>query len=126
MSEENGVNQHFYSPAKNADNAEIRLMRKLETECGRKFTDYEDFYRFTCDKYPTFWKAVLEFCDIRIYSNYTQIVEDKPIEQVPKWFLGATTNYTDNCLKNGDPNKIAFVQACKFLYFFLFLLFCVL
>jgi acetoacetyl-CoA synthetase len=116
MSERNGCAQPFYSPPKDANNAEIRLMRKLEKECGRKFADYEDFYRFTCTNYPTFWKAILEFCDIRTYSNYTQIVEDKSIEQVPKWFPGATTNYTDNCLKNGDPNRVAFIQACKSLF----------
>lgn len=116
MSTQNGHSHEvaFYTPPPNADNAELRLMHKVEKEYSQKFSNYEEWYRWTCDNYPEFWKEILEFCNIRTYSNYTQIVEDKPIDAVPKWFLGATTNYTDNCLKNGKSDKVAFIQACKF------------
>jgi hypothetical protein len=120
----------FYEPPPDADNAELRLMRLVETKRGQRFGEwpfsytsfpfsenYEEWYRFSVDQYPLFWEMVLRFCDIRIYSDYTQIVEDKPIDQIPRWFIGATTNYADNCLKNGKPDQVAFIQACKYLYF---------
>ncbi|KAI6176749.1 Acetoacetyl-CoA synthetase [Aphelenchoides bicaudatus] len=113
MSTQNGHSNHaeFYTPPTNVDNAELRFMREVEKEHNKKFTNYEEFYRWTCDSYPEFWQKVLDFCDIRTYSKYTQLVEDKPIEEIPKWFVGATTNYADNCLKNGHSDKVAFIQA---------------
>jgi hypothetical protein len=37
MSDQNGLSLPFYTPPLNSDNAELRLVRKLEKECDKKF-----------------------------------------------------------------------------------------
>ncbi|KAI6201703.1 Acetoacetyl-CoA synthetase [Aphelenchoides besseyi] len=100
----------FYVPSKDTDNAELRLMKHVERKYDKQFADYEDWYRWTCDSYPQFWSEIVEFCKIETYSAYTQIIEDKPMDQIPRWFLSATTNYAAHCLRH-PKDHVAIIQA---------------
>ncbi|KAI6215349.1 hypothetical protein M3Y94_00375300 [Aphelenchoides besseyi] len=104
------MSSSFYVPPKDTDNAELRLMKHVEQKYDKQFADYEDWYRWTCNSYPQFWSEIVEFCKIETYSSYTQIIEDKPMDQIPRWFLSATTNYAAHCLRHPKDN-VAIVQA---------------
>uniref|UniRef100_A0A914CLH2 Acetoacetyl-CoA synthetase n=1 Tax=Acrobeloides nanus TaxID=290746 RepID=A0A914CLH2_9BILA len=102
----------FYIPSENQVNAELRLKEVIESKFHIKFTDYEEFYRWTCENYEQFWETVLIETNIKLSSPYQKVVEKTPnISVIPKWFVGSKLNYAENCLKNGRDGHIAFVQA---------------
>uniref|UniRef100_A0A7E4ULW7 Acetoacetyl-CoA synthetase n=1 Tax=Panagrellus redivivus TaxID=6233 RepID=A0A7E4ULW7_PANRE len=102
----------FYSPADRRDNAELRLINYVQDTYGVKFRNYEEWYEWTCNELSLFWKSVLEFTEIKLSSNYSTVLQtDVPFEKVPKWFVGATLNYTENCLLKGRDTQAAFIQA---------------
>jgi acetoacetyl-CoA synthetase len=39
------------------------------------------------------------------------VLEDKPMDQIPSWFLGAKLNFAENLLWCRDKNKVALIST---------------
>lgn len=72
--------------------------------------DYHELHKWSVDNHAQFWKAVWEFTDIIHSEDFTEIVEDKSMDQIPKWFKGARLNYAENALRWNDDH---FALVCK-------------
>lgn len=73
--------------------------------------DYHDLYDWSVKNVAEFWKGVWEFTDIVHSTEFTEIVEDIPMDQIPKWFKGARLNYAENLLRWNDDH-VALVCGC--------------
>ncbi|CAI2173799.1 10214_t:CDS:2 [Funneliformis geosporum] len=58
-----------------------------------------------------FWAAVWDYTKIIYSVPYEQVLEDKPMDQIPAWFLGARLNFAENLLWCRDRNKVAIISA---------------
>ena len=72
--------------------------------------DYAALHHWSIESPDEFWRAVSEYCGLRLSQQPTAIVENS--DQMPgaRWFVNAKLNYADNLLA-GDPSRQAIVFA---------------
>lgn len=69
---------------------------------------YDDLHKWSCKNYSTFWNEFWTFSKIRYSSTFTSVVDESvSIDGIPKWFIGAKLNYSENLLENGAKDDIA-------------------
>ncbi|OQR67029.1 acetoacetyl-CoA synthetase isoform X1-like [Tropilaelaps mercedesae] len=83
-----------------------RFRNHINEKFGLHLADYHDLYRWSVEHYPLFWEEFLSFSEIIISLGYTQVVEDVPMEKIPKWFIGCTLSFTENLLR-GEADSVA-------------------
>ncbi|MER6329803.1 acetoacetate--CoA ligase [Streptomyces sp. NPDC001034] len=59
---------------------------------------YAALHRWSVDHLDTFWKAVVEWFDVRFSTPYTQVLGDRAMPGA-QWFPGATLNYAEHALR---------------------------
>uniref|UniRef100_A0A914Y6I7 Acetoacetyl-CoA synthetase n=1 Tax=Panagrolaimus superbus TaxID=310955 RepID=A0A914Y6I7_9BILA len=102
----------FYTPPENRKNAELALQSYITKKYNLTFSDYEQWYNWTCKEPGLFWEAVLQFTGIKLSHGYSTVLETKTsMKDVPKWFVGAKLNYAENCLLHGLDGRTAFIHA---------------
>ncbi|VDL72978.1 unnamed protein product [Nippostrongylus brasiliensis] len=101
----------FYRPNVQSFTYEHKFKQYIEKKFNVQLDTYHDLHRWSCDNYADFWESVLLFTDVKLGSNYTEVVDkSKQISDIPQWFRGATLNYTENCLRGKDED-VAFISA---------------
>ncbi|KAI9501604.1 hypothetical protein BX070DRAFT_204953 [Coemansia spiralis] len=70
---------------------------------------YSDLYTWSVTDIEAFWSDVWEYTGTVFSTNYSLVLEgDKLMDQIPKWFIGARLNYTENVLgKMADNQRTA-------------------
>ncbi|OMJ29956.1 Acetoacetyl-CoA synthetase [Smittium culicis] len=70
---------------------------------------YWELQTWSTEHIQDFWASVWEYTNIISHSPYKTVVEDQvPMQDIPKWFIGATLNYAENILENmKNSNKVA-------------------
>ncbi|CAI5454180.1 unnamed protein product [Caenorhabditis angaria] len=102
----------FYKPPANLDTLELMLRKLIEKKYNKKFADYREFHRFSCDSYDIFWEELLEFADVKLHQKYSQAIDKTlKINERPKWFAGSTLNYAENVIERGNAEDIAVINA---------------
>ncbi|KAJ1664531.1 hypothetical protein EV178_004044 [Coemansia sp. RSA 1646] len=67
---------------------------------------YEELYAWSVTDIEAFWSDVREYTGTVFSKGCTDVLEkDKTMDQVPKWFVGAKLNYTENVLGAMADNK---------------------
>ncbi|WKY16152.1 hypothetical protein Q1695_001105 [Nippostrongylus brasiliensis] len=101
----------FYRPNVQSFTYEHKFKQYIEKKFNVQLDTYHDLHKWSCDNYADFWESVLLFADVKLGSNYTEVVDkSKQISDIPQWFRGATLNYTENCLRGKDED-VAFISA---------------
>ncbi|KAJ2807880.1 hypothetical protein H4R20_001096 [Coemansia guatemalensis] len=66
---------------------------------GLELGTYEELYIWSVAHIELFWGDVWEYTGTKSSLDYTCILEsDKAMDEIPKWFVGASLNYTENAL----------------------------
>ncbi|CAL2050487.1 unnamed protein product [Caenorhabditis brenneri] len=112
----NGVDHHpqpvYYKPVANLETFELTLRKHFEDKTNQKFADYREFHRFTCDNYGIFWEDLLKISEVKLHQNYNQVINHNlKINERPRWFNGATLNYTENVIERGTASETAVLNA---------------
>ncbi|VDM54207.1 unnamed protein product [Angiostrongylus costaricensis] len=98
----------LYRPQPRHDIREHQLRRFIEEKFGVKIDSYSAFHRWSCENYAKFWEALLIFTGIKLGSSYDTVVDTSMrITDFPRWFSGATLNYTENCLRGKDEDCLS-------------------
>ncbi|XP_022658028.1 acetoacetyl-CoA synthetase-like isoform X1 [Varroa destructor] len=92
-------------PNKKQDRFREHINNKFALNLG----NYHELYRWSVDQYPLFWEEYLRFSDILVSSQYTQVIEDVPMEKIPRWFSGCRLNYAENLLRGPDDAVALYV-----------------
>ncbi|CAF0817572.1 unnamed protein product [Rotaria sordida] len=68
---------------------------------------YWDLYEWSINNIPKFWEEFWFYINIKHSVPFEQVLEEnKKMNEIPRWFLGAKLNYAENLLRFND-NRIA-------------------
>ncbi|KXS16134.1 acetoacetate-CoA ligase [Gonapodya prolifera JEL478] len=85
-----------------------RNMDKFRLFINERFAidlrDYHDLYTWSVTKIADFWESVWIWSKIKHSRSYEKVVEDAPMQKIPKWFLGARLNFAENLLPYNDEH----------------------
>ncbi|KAJ2616014.1 hypothetical protein H4S08_000975 [Coemansia sp. RSA 1365] len=71
----------------------------INTKRDLALVTYEELYTWSVTHIELFWSDVWEYTGTKSSSDYTLTLEsDKAMDEIPKWFVGASLNYTENAL----------------------------
>ncbi|KAJ1674880.1 hypothetical protein EV182_002377 [Spiromyces aspiralis] len=86
--------------------------RYINERYGKDFGSYAELYAWSCDDIDAFWSAAWDYLEIHASAPYTQVVEHKPMPDIPQWFIGARLNYAENILaRYRDSDRIAIIAT---------------
>lgn len=71
--------------------------------------NYHDLHKWSVQNRAKFWGEVWGFSKVIHSEPYSSIVDESiPINQIPKWFVGAKLNYAENLLERaGNCTDVA-------------------
>lgn len=87
-----------------------RYLIWLKENRNLSFTDYNSLWAWSVKNLAAFWETIWEFCDIKSYSAYTEILAN-PAEGMigTKWFPNASLNYAEHILRNSNSERPAII-----------------
>ncbi|CAB3399534.1 unnamed protein product [Caenorhabditis bovis] len=102
----------YYKPPANLETFELKLRKIFAEKYNTQFETYQDFHKFSCENYDIFWEELLKTTNVKLHQQYKKVVDrNLMINQKPKWFEGATLNYTENVIERGNATDIAVINA---------------
>ncbi|CAD6193123.1 unnamed protein product [Caenorhabditis auriculariae] len=106
-----GPKPSHYRPSANLKSKELQFREFVERKHRVKLANYRELHRWSCDNYAEFWEAVVKFAEIKFHDDYDQVIDkSQTIADFPKWFEGATLNYTENVIERGFKENIAIID----------------
>ncbi|CAF3545719.1 unnamed protein product [Rotaria socialis] len=83
----------------NIDDFRDIIMNKYQV----KLETYWDLYQWSLDNISKFWEEFWFYIDIKHSVPFRQVLEEnKKMDEIPRWFLGARLNYAENLLRFND------------------------
>jgi acetoacetyl-CoA synthetase len=73
----------------------------LRVERGVDLADYRALWQWSVSDLSAFWSAVSEFFDVRFHDHAEQVLAAEVMPGA-KWFPGATLNYAEHALRDGE------------------------
>ncbi len=94
------------SPAQSAQANLTRFTEWLERERGRRFTSYEELWRWSVSELESFWQAIWDYFAIQSSARHTSVLGKRTMPGA-EWFPGARLNYAQNLLRHERPGSDA-------------------
>jgi acetoacetyl-CoA synthetase len=81
-----------------------RFMQYVNERYSRKFTGYDELYRWSIEDSPDFWAALWDYAKVIYTRPYESVVND--VHKMPgaRWFEGAELNLAENLLRYRDDH----------------------
>jgi acetoacetyl-CoA synthetase len=81
-----------------------RFMQYVNERYSRKFTGYDELYRWSIEDSPDFWAALWDSAKVIYTRPYESVVND--VHKMPgaRWFEGAELNFAENLLRYRDDH----------------------
>jgi acetoacetyl-CoA synthetase len=90
-----------------------RFMRWAGERHGRRFTGYDELWRWSVQEIEEFWAAIWEFCGVRASKPYDRVLGSRAMPGA-RWFEGAELNYAENMLlADRDPDAVAVLHSSE-------------
>lgn len=77
---------------------------------GRDGDDYHALWEWSITDLPGFWAAIWDYFGLDAASDYDEVLPDATMPGA-QWFTGATVNFAEHLLNQGEPDDIAVVVA---------------
>jgi acetoacetyl-CoA synthetase len=77
-------------PAERISNANMtRFIAFVNEQEGKRFSTYEELYRWSIENIPAFWTAVWDFYEVKASKRFETVVDD--LDKMPgaRWFIGS-------------------------------------
>jgi acetoacetyl-CoA synthetase len=88
-------------PADVADSGMAAFRRWLRTERGVELEDYDALWRWSVTELEPFWEALAEYFDVTFHDPPSRVLAERSMPGA-QWFPGATLNYAEHVLRDGD------------------------
>ncbi|HNP55549.1 MAG TPA: acetoacetate--CoA ligase [Gordonia sp. (in: high G+C Gram-positive bacteria)] len=72
--------------------------------------DYDALWNWSVTDLPGFWAAIWGYFGLDAASDYDEVLAD-PTMPGAQWFTGATVNFAEHLLNQGEPGDVALVVA---------------
>ncbi|KAJ2395979.1 hypothetical protein GGI05_001334, partial [Coemansia sp. RSA 2603] len=101
--------QPLWKPKDPASTNTFKFMRFVNSKRRLNMVTYDDLYAWSVSEIESFWSDVWEYTGTIFSKPYDRVLEqNKPMDEIPKWFVGARLNYTENLLSSiEDPQRTA-------------------
>ena len=73
------------------------FMRVAEGRAGRRFADFGELHRWSVDRAPDFWRAVLDWSELAVEGDREPVLVGEGVEKA-RFFPGLSTSYVQNVL----------------------------
>lgn len=83
--------------------------RHINKKFSLLLDNYFDLYAWSVQNYAQFWEEYLAFSGMIVSSLHTEVVQDVPMDECPKWFRGCKLNYAENLLKKRNHQIALYV-----------------
>ncbi|KAJ2520600.1 hypothetical protein H4217_001941 [Coemansia sp. RSA 1939] len=94
-----GPSQLLWSPKSPGTTNTQQFREFVNKKRGLSLVTYADLYAWSVTDIEGFWSDVSEYTRTIFSKCCVSVLEkDKTMDQVPKWFIGAELNYTENVL----------------------------
>lgn len=107
MSEDAGDGTLLWSPGQFGETQLDRFRQQVNKKHRLQLSDYSDLFEWSVDSHEKFWEDFLSFSGLIYNGKYSEVVENKPMNEIPRWFNGIKLNYAENILERNDPEKVA-------------------
>jgi len=100
-------------PDRAAESTVARFARWLITERGVNLADpldYRALWNWSAERTEDFWAAVWDFFGVKARSRYGAVL-DSAVMPGARWFEGATLNYVEHALGEGEPGQPALITV---------------
>ena len=89
------------SPERVAESRMAAFRSWLREERGLDLADYRALWEWSVADVPAFWSALADFFDVTFHDRAQEVL---PEEVMPgaRWFPGATLNYAEHALRDGE------------------------
>ncbi|MFK7753136.1 MAG: acetoacetate--CoA ligase [Sedimentitalea sp.] len=97
-------------PARAQASTMAQYMRFLSENKGLKFEAYADLWAWSVQDLDGFWQSIWDFFDLRAATPHTAVLQHRALPGAV-WFPGATLNFADQILRQGEktPDALALV-----------------
>ncbi|TPX35148.1 acetate---CoA ligase, partial [Synchytrium endobioticum] len=103
--------QVLWSPEPGTPSQLKSFQHFVENRHAQQFDNYDEFWQWSIDCLPDFWKDIWDYCQVAHSVPPSEIVEaNKAMDEIPAWFSGARLNYAENMLRFRD-NHIAIIAT---------------
>ncbi|CAF4073532.1 unnamed protein product [Rotaria sp. Silwood2] len=73
---------------------------------------YWDLYEWSLNNISKFWEEFWVYIDIKYSVPFEQVLEEnKKMDEIPRWFLGARLNYAENLLRFKDDRIAIYASS---------------
>ncbi len=83
----------------------------LESPLGLTFDGYESLWRWSVEDLEGFWRAIVEFYDVRLHAPSDRVLADEAMPGAA-WFPDASLNYDDQVFAH-TGGRVAVVSRCE-------------
>lgn len=111
VSEESASPKPLWRPGRFGDTYMDQFRRDINAKYDLHLDNYEQLYEWSVQCDSDFWAEFFSFSGLVHSSTYSEVVEAKPMNEIPVWFKGARLNYAENVLEKGNPDKVALYIA---------------
>ncbi|KAJ1896045.1 hypothetical protein LPJ66_004224 [Kickxella alabastrina] len=89
--------QALWMPKNPAQTNTHTFRRFVNAKRGLSLETYDELHAWSVDDIESFWSDVWEYTGTVSSKPYSQVLEQgKAMDEIPKWFIGAKLNYTEN------------------------------
>ncbi|KAJ2785258.1 hypothetical protein GGI15_001978 [Coemansia interrupta] len=101
--------QPLWTPKDPSSTNTFKFMRFVNAKRGLTLGTYDELYAWSVSDIKSFWSDVWEYTGTVFSKPYDSVLEkNKPMDEIPKWFVGARLNYAENVLSSiADPQRTA-------------------
>ena len=75
-------------------------LRRLESERGLRFSDYDDLWRWSVTELEDFWDSIAATSRSRFHARPERVLTSREMPGA-SWFPGPTLNYAEHALAHG-------------------------
>jgi acetoacetyl-CoA synthetase len=91
-----------------------RFQQQVESDLGRRFASYDDFWHWSVTDLDAFWAAVWRWFDIQSPTPWAQVLKRPATMPGAVWFEGAQVNFARQALRHADAAHAAGHPAIVF------------
>jgi acetoacetyl-CoA synthetase len=97
------ANTLLWTPTDIGSSNMVKFRAFVNSKHSLTLSNYDELYKWSTIKTADFWESVWHFCDMRSSTPYSLVIDESlSIDKIPKWFTGASINYTENMMRRDD------------------------
>ncbi len=87
-------------------------MRWLAAARGKRFSDYEELWRWSVEDLEGFWSSIWDYFEVRADGQPTAVLSSHEMPGA-RWFEGTRLNYAEHVFADKDDAEVAILHASE-------------